>query len=90
MLQVETLCWCGARATHNARTVNGIMVLEGEQVAVGDVGMRGSGKPDGANGSDGSQSGDENDELGYEVLCRKHHRARLSSAQSRSGRVAAV
>ena len=37
-LQVEALCWCGQRATHNARTVNGIMVREGEQVVVGDTG----------------------------------------------------
>jgi thymidine kinase len=36
-LQVEALCWCGSRATHNARTVNGVMVTEGEQVVVGDV-----------------------------------------------------
>ncbi|MFC5370022.1 thymidine kinase [Arcanobacterium bovis] len=36
-LQVEALCWCGARATHNARTVNGVMVREGEQVVVGDT-----------------------------------------------------
>ncbi len=36
-LQVEALCWCGARATHNARTINGVMVTEGEQVVVGDV-----------------------------------------------------
>ncbi|GHB00749.1 thymidine kinase [Streptomyces termitum] len=36
-LQVEALCWCGARATHNARTVGGQMVVEGEQVVVGDV-----------------------------------------------------
>lgn len=35
--QVEALCWCGARATHNARTVNGVMVVEGEQVVVGDT-----------------------------------------------------
>lgn len=37
VLQVEALCWCGARATHNARTVNGMMVREGEQVVVGDT-----------------------------------------------------
>lgn len=37
VLQVEALCWCGARATHNARTVDGVMVVEGEQVVVGDV-----------------------------------------------------
>lgn len=36
-LQVEALCWCGARATHNARTVGGEMVVEGAQVVVGDV-----------------------------------------------------
>ncbi len=38
VLQVQTLCWCGARATHNARTVNGVMVVEGDQVVVGDTG----------------------------------------------------
>ena len=37
VLQVEALCWCGERATHNARTVNGEMVVEGEQVVVGDT-----------------------------------------------------
>jgi thymidine kinase len=37
VLQVEALCWCGSRATHNARTVDGVMVLEGDQVLVGDV-----------------------------------------------------
>jgi thymidine kinase len=36
-LQVETLCWCGHRATHNARVVDGAMVLEGEQVVMGDI-----------------------------------------------------
>lgn len=36
-LQVEALCWCGARATHNARTIGGQMTVEGEQVVVGDV-----------------------------------------------------
>lgn len=36
-LQVEALCWCGARATHNARTMGGVMITEGEQVVVGDV-----------------------------------------------------
>ena len=34
-LQVEALCWCGSRATHNARTIGGVMVVEGEQVVVG-------------------------------------------------------
>ncbi|GGM23296.1 thymidine kinase [Promicromonospora citrea] len=40
VLQVQSLCWCGARATHNARTVDGVMVTEGEQVVIGDVGDR--------------------------------------------------
>jgi thymidine kinase len=35
--QVEALCWCGRRATHNARIVEGVMVVEGEQVVVGDT-----------------------------------------------------
>ena len=30
VLQVEALCWCGKRATHNARTENGVMVVEGD------------------------------------------------------------
>jgi thymidine kinase len=37
VLQVEALCWCGRRATTNARVVDGVMVVEGEQVVVGDV-----------------------------------------------------
>jgi thymidine kinase len=56
ILQVETVCWCGARATHNARTVDGRMVVEGEQKVLGDVG--------------GAEA------VGYEVLCRTHHRER--------------
>ena len=31
VLRVEALCWCGARATHNARTLNGVMVVEGDR-----------------------------------------------------------
>jgi thymidine kinase len=57
ILQVETVCWCGARATHNARTVDGQMVVEGEQKVVGDVGRH-------------------QRAVGYEVLCRAHHRER--------------
>lgn len=60
VLQVEALCWCGRRATHNARTVGGVMVVEGEQVVVGDTGPAA--------------------EVGYEVLCRVHHRRRLTAA----------
>jgi thymidine kinase len=62
-LQVEAMCWCGARATHNARTVDGEMVVEGEQIVVGDV-----------NGPVA--------EVGYEVLCRRHHRRRMTSSSA--------
>ncbi len=36
-LQVEARCWCGERGSMNARTVDGIIQREGEQVVVGDV-----------------------------------------------------
>ncbi|BBJ40448.1 thymidine kinase [Streptomyces antimycoticus] len=65
VLQVEALCWCGARATHNARTVGGEMVVEGAQVVVGDVNRPES-------------------EIGYEVLCRRHHRRRMTAAGARA------
>ncbi|WP_435130171.1 thymidine kinase [Actinacidiphila sp. bgisy144] len=64
-LQVEALCWCGARATHNARTIGGVMVVEGAQVVIGDV--------------------DRAAEVGYEVLCRRHHRRRMTSASAAAG-----
>ncbi|MET7730780.1 thymidine kinase [Streptomyces sp. NPDC005402] len=64
VLQVEALCWCGARATHNARTVNGEMVVEGAQVVVGDV--------------------NQADDVGYEVLCRRHHRRRMTAGTARA------
>ncbi|MFJ8793712.1 thymidine kinase [Streptomyces sp. NPDC102462] len=65
-LQVEALCWCGARATHNARTVGGEMVVEGAQVVIGDVN-----RPEA--------------EIGYEVLCRRHHLRRMTAATARAG-----
>lgn len=65
VLQVEALCWCGARATHNARTIGGQMVVEGAQVVVGDVNRPES-------------------EVGYEVLCRRHHRRRMTAARARA------
>ena len=68
VLQVEALCWCGKRATHNARTENGVMVVEGEVVVVGDV-----------------DSVDEPPaEVAYEVLCRQHHRRRLTAARAKA------
>lgn len=42
-LQVQALCWCGRRATHNARTIDGVMVTEGAQVVVGDTGTETAG-----------------------------------------------
>ena len=68
VLQVEALCWCGSRAIHNARTVDGVMVVEGDQVLVGDVA-----------GTAGSQVS-----VAYEVLCRRHYRARMTAAAARA------
>jgi thymidine kinase len=36
-LQVEARCWCGDRGTLNARTVDGRIQREGQQVVVGDL-----------------------------------------------------
>jgi len=67
VLQVEALCWCGKRATHNARTENGAMVTEGEVIVVGDT-----------------DGGPEQPEVGYEVLCRQHHRRGLTAGRARA------
>ena len=72
MLQVEALCWCGRRATHNARTVDGLMVVEGAQVVVGDTTDLGASVSDRAAGA-------------YEVLCRQHHRSRKTRLVARAG-----
>lgn len=60
-LQVEARCWCGARATHNARLVNGSVVYEGEVVVVGDTGRT----------PDAPLFGDT---VRYQLLCRRHYR----------------
>ncbi|MFV0450817.1 MAG: thymidine kinase [Propioniciclava sp.] len=65
VLQVEALCWCGKRATHNARIVNGAMVMEGDTVVMGDIGAP-----------------DTPAEVAYEVLCRAHHRRRMTSLRA--------
>ncbi|GAA4433203.1 thymidine kinase [Georgenia halophila] len=75
-LQVEALCWCGVRATHNARTVGGVMVTEGEQVVVGNVSETGGADDVGAAEAPTGQ-------VGYEVLCRRHHLRRLTAAVAR-------
>jgi thymidine kinase len=69
VLQVEALCWCGKRATHNARTEDGVMVTEGEVIVVGDTDT----EPD-ARGA----------VVGYEVLCRQHHRRKLTAARAKA------
>jgi thymidine kinase len=70
-LQVEALCWCGERATHNARTEDGVMVTDGEVIVVGDV-------------EPAPPSADDQPEVAYEVLCRRHHRRRLTAARARA------
>ena len=35
-VQVEARCWCGGRATHNARLVDGVQVYDGELFVVDD------------------------------------------------------
>jgi thymidine kinase len=68
VLQVEALCWCGKRATHNARTENGVMVTEGEVIVVGDVDAQDTAPA----------------EVAYEVLCRQHHRRRMTAARAKA------
>ena len=62
-LPIGPLCWCGAKGTHNARTVGGLMVTEGSQVVVGDT---------------------DAGEVRYEVLCRAHHRRRMTATRART------
>src|SRR5262249_7979769 len=64
-IQVEARCWCGARATHNARLVNGRVVYEGDGAVVG-VGDPGH--------ADAPLFGAA---IRYELLCRRHYRAGL-------------
>jgi len=71
VLQVRSLCWCGSRATHNARTVNGEMVTEGDQVVVRDT----------------QAPGELPSVIAYEVLCRPHHRRRLTRAVARASKL---
>jgi len=61
-MQVEARCWCGARATHNARVVNGQVVYTGETVVVGDT-------------EDSTDQPLFGDVVRYELLCRAHYRA---------------
>lgn len=67
-LQVRALCWCGQPATHNARTLDGEMVTEGDQVVVGDTATADPADPVAA----------------YEVLCRRHHRRHVTRAVAKA------
>lgn len=60
-LHVEARCWCGGRATHNARLVNGELVREGETIVVGDTEVAEAEPLFG-------------DVVTYELLCRRHFR----------------
>lgn len=60
-LHVEARCWCGERATNNARLVNGALVREGETIVVGDT----------ATPEERPLFGDV---VTYELLCRRHFR----------------
>ncbi len=71
VLQVEALCWCGKRATHNARTEDGVMVTDGEVIVVGDV-------------DSPAPTPDADADVAYEVLCRQHHRRRLTAARAKA------
>lgn len=61
-LHVEARCWCGQRATNNARLVNGELVREGDTIVVGDT----------AGGVEQPLFGDV---VTYELMCRRHFRA---------------
>ncbi|TNM48263.1 thymidine kinase [Nocardioides albidus] len=76
VLQVEALCWCGKRATHNARTEDGVMVTEGEVIVVGDV--------DPADHPPARIDEMAEVDVAYEVLCRQHHRRGMTAARARA------
>lgn len=69
-MQVEARCWCGERATHNARVVNGVIVHEGETVVVGDT-------------DDNQPQPLFGDIVHYELLCRRHYRRAELGHQAR-------
>jgi thymidine kinase len=62
-LSVETRCWCGRRATHNARLVNGVMTREGETVVIADTEAVGT----------STETPLFGDVVSYELLCRRHY-----------------
>ena len=66
-IQVEARCWCGSRATHNARLVDGVMVTEGDLMVVGDTAVAASPQ---------ERLDLSTPEVTYELLCRRHWTAR--------------
>jgi thymidine kinase len=74
-LQVEALCWCGSRATHNARTVGGVMCWRASR--------SGRRPPRGRPGGQDPAVA-ELEDVRYEVLCRRHHRRRMTAAAARA------
>ena len=65
-LQVEARCWCGARATHNARLVNGVQVYSGALKVVGDTAL---------------DDPDEAPDVSYDLRCRRHWHEELRRQQ---------
>lgn len=60
-IQVEARCWCGSRATHNARLVDGEQTYDGELKVVGNtIDLRDQPKLD------------VGPDITYELLCRRH------------------
>lgn len=70
-LQVQALCWCGKPATVNARVVDGVMVVEGDQVVVGDVTPQG-------------EEPAHVQTVEYEMLCRRHYMRRMNASAARA------
>ncbi len=65
-LQVEARCWCGARATHNARLVNGVQVYTGALKMVGDTAV---------------DEPEEAPDVTYDLMCRRHWHQGLRERQ---------
>ncbi|MGB3764105.1 MAG: thymidine kinase [Ornithinimicrobium sp.] len=88
VLQVRALCWCGRTATHNARTVDDVMVVHGEQVVVGDVGDQPTDPTTPAlpveHSAEGQVDAIDTGRVEYEVLCRRHYMRRMTARAARA------
>ncbi|MHB1137631.1 MAG: thymidine kinase [Microthrixaceae bacterium] len=82
-MQVEARCWCGARATHNARLVDGVQVYEGDLKVLGDT----------ATTLPATEVQERLElagpEVTYELLCRRHWIAGQAVAPDHAVRTAA-